>query len=52
MFQIIQRTFGPFSSFMDTKSIHTADDWPERIDKALSSATVLVANSKWAASDR
>jgi pterin-4a-carbinolamine dehydratase len=41
--QTIQRTFGPLSAFMDTESIRMADDWPERIDEALRSATVLVA---------
>lgn len=43
LFQSIQRTFGPTSAFMDTESIRMADDWPERIDRALRSATVLIA---------
>jgi pterin-4a-carbinolamine dehydratase len=41
--QTIQRTFGATSAFMDTESIRIADDWPERIDGALRSATVLLA---------
>jgi len=41
--QTIQRTFGAMSAFMDTEAIRIADDWPERIDRALRSATVLLA---------
>jgi pterin-4a-carbinolamine dehydratase len=43
LFQTIQQTFGPLSAFMDTESIRMADDWPERIGRALSSSTALIA---------
>ena len=47
--QTIQRTFGPVSAFIDSDSIRMADDWPERINGALRSATVLIAviGSSW-----
>src|SRR6266568_3082735 len=43
LYQTIQRTNGPISAFMDTESIRMADDWPQQIDRALRSATVVIA---------
>lgn len=40
--QTIARTFGTQSVFIDTESIRMGDAWPDRIDAALTSATVLV----------
>jgi hypothetical protein len=36
------RTVGPQHVFIDTDSIRMGDDWPERIDNALASATILI----------
>lgn len=38
----IRRTFGPQRVFIDTESIRMADDWPDRINNALASATILL----------
>jgi pterin-4a-carbinolamine dehydratase len=38
----IRRTFGPARVFIDTDSIRMGDTWPDRIDAALRSATVLL----------
>jgi hypothetical protein len=38
----IRRTVGPQHVFIDTDSIRMGDDWPERIDNALASATILI----------
>ncbi|WP_431825273.1 4a-hydroxytetrahydrobiopterin dehydratase [Burkholderia sp. F1] len=40
--QSVARTFGAQRVFIDTESIRTSDDWVERINEALSSATLLV----------
>jgi pterin-4a-carbinolamine dehydratase len=41
--QSIRSTFGPATVFMDTETIRTGDEWPEKIKQALRSATVLIA---------
>ena len=38
----ISQTFGATSVFIDTESIRMSDDWAERIDEALRSATLLM----------
>jgi hypothetical protein len=38
----IARTFGAAHVFIDTESIRMGDAWPERIDSALSSATIVL----------
>src|SRR5262245_59103137 len=38
----ILRTFGAQSVFVDIDSIRMGDDWQERINKALRSATILL----------
>jgi hypothetical protein len=38
----VWRTVGPQHVFIDTDSIRMGDDWPERIDNALASATILI----------
>jgi pterin-4a-carbinolamine dehydratase len=45
----IRRTFGAQRVFIDTESIRIADDWPDRINNALASATILmpVIGSNW-----
>ena len=39
---VIRRTFGPARVFIDTDSIRMGDAWPDRIDRALESATVFL----------
>jgi pterin-4a-carbinolamine dehydratase len=38
----IRDTFGPQSVFIDTEAIRIGDEWPERIDAALMSTTILI----------
>jgi hypothetical protein len=38
----IRRVFGPQYVFIDTESIRMADDWPDRINSALASATIVL----------
>ncbi len=38
----IARTFGPQSVFIDTESIRMSDDWADRIEHALRTATLLI----------
>jgi pterin-4a-carbinolamine dehydratase len=40
--QTIERTFGSQSVFIDTEAIRSGDEWPERINAALRSATILM----------
>lgn len=40
--QTIARTFGPQSVFIDTEAIRIGDAWPDRIDAALRSASILI----------
>ena len=41
--ELIGRTFGPEHIFIDTDLIRVGARWPEQIDGALASATILVA---------
>jgi pterin-4a-carbinolamine dehydratase len=45
----IRRTFGVTRVFIDTDSIRMGDAWPDRIDRALQSSTILlpVIGSSW-----
>src|SRR5262249_5152060 len=38
----IARTFGSERVFIDTESIRMGDDWPDRITRALASATIVL----------
>jgi pterin-4a-carbinolamine dehydratase len=38
----IRRTFGSTCVFIDTESIRTGDDWPDRIDKELEASTIVL----------
>ncbi|MGB7989124.1 MAG: toll/interleukin-1 receptor domain-containing protein [Candidatus Methylophosphatis roskildensis] len=45
----IENAFGSGSAFIDTETIRASDDWPQRIDAALSSATLLIVviGNRW-----